>query len=529
MTSPIVPVLPETAPFSEDQRSWLNGFFAGLLGADTGSATALPMMPATDTPAATQEDDGDDHPWHDAAMTMDDRMTLAEGRPLKSKLMAAMAQLDCGACGYVCQTYSAAIASGEEKNLTLCQPGGKDTARKLKELIKTADITIEGKSQTATDTKNTENTGVPGVFDRKNPFPAPLLAATRLNALGSAKDTRYVSVDIMHSGLTYKAGDALGVYPENCFALVSDILSLLHASGGEIAMYRNQLIRELDIIKPTDELLELMLANTSDHEDKAAIAKLLEGDAVEGLPAEPQVIDLLSHFSAIKLTVKDFVSTLLPMSPRLYSISSSPKAYPDEVHLTVGIVEYEMAGRKRKGVASTYLGQRVHQHQPVRVFVQPSHGFAPPKDTTVPMIMIGPGTGIAPFRAFLQDRKADNATGKNWLFFGDQHEATDFLYRDELEQYMADGILHKLSTAFSRDSDQKVYVQNRMMEHAAELWQWISDGGHFYVCGDAKRMAKDVDVALHKIVEEQGMMTADVAKVFVKQMAESGRYQRDVY
>ena len=523
MTSPIVPVLPETAPFSDDQRSWLNGFFAGLLGADTGAATSTP---STEAPAIDAEEDDEDHPWHDAAMPLDERMALAEGRPLKSKMMAAMAQLDCGACGYLCQTYSAAIASGEEKNLTLCQPGGKDTAKKLKELFKSADITIEGKAPAATDAKNTVNTGV---FDRKNPYPAPLLAATRLNTVTSSKDTRYVSVDIMHSGLSYKAGDALGVYPENCFGLVSEILSLLHATGGEIAMYRTQLICELDIIKPTDELLELMQANATDEADKTMLGKLLDSEEVNGLPAEPQVIDLLSHFESIKLSVKDFVTTLLPMSPRLYSISSSPKAYPDEVHLTVGVVEYEMAGRKRKGVASTYLGQRVHQHQPVRVFVQPSHGFAPPTDLNAPMIMVGPGTGIAPFRAFLQDRKADNATGKNWLFFGDQHEASDFLYRDELEQYAADGYLHQLSTAFSRDSDQKVYVQNRMMEHAAELWQWISESGHFYVCGDARRMAKDVDTALHTIIEQQGKMSSDDAKAYVKKMADEGRYQRDVY
>ena len=197
--------------------------------------------------------------------------------------------------------------------------------------------------------------------------------------------------------------------------------------------------------------------------------------------------------------------------------------------MTVGVVEYNLADRKRKGVASTYLGQRVHQHQPVRVFVQPSHGFAPPEDLNAPMIMVGPGTGIAPFRAFLQDRKADNAQGKNWLLFGDQHEASDFLYRDELEQYISDGFLHKLSTAFSRDSDKKVYVQSRMLEQGAELWQWLNEGGHFYVCGDAKRMAKDVDAALHQIIAEHSGMSEDDANAYVKQMSENGRYQRDVY
>lgn len=528
MTRPLIPVLPESAPFSDEQRSWLNGFFAGLLGTP-GSSNSAPA--ATTEAPAVEEDDGD-HPWHDAAMPMDERMTLAQDKPVKHQMMAAMAQLDCGACGYVCHTYSAAIASGEEKNLTLCQPGGKDTMKKLKELYKTVDLTVEGnKPANSASTSETSGGagGSGGGYDRKNPFPAPLLAATKLNTPESAKDTRFVSVDIMHSGLSYKAGDALGVYPENCFELVSEILSQLHASGGEVGLYRTQLICELDITKPTDDLLELMLANCNDDANKAILGKLIEGDDVEQLPTDAHVIDLLQYFQNIKLSVKDFVGTLLPISPRLYSISSSPKAYPDEVHLTVGIVEYKLADTLRKGTASTYLGQRVHQHQPVRVFVHESHGFAPPEDLNRPMIMVGPGTGIAPFRAFLQDRKADHAQGKNWLFFGDQHEATDFLYRDELEQYVSDGYLHNLSTAFSRDSDKKVYVQSRMLQQGAELWQWINDGGHFYVCGDAKRMAKDVDNALHQIIAKHGGMSADDAKAYVKQMNETGRYQRDVY
>jgi sulfite reductase (NADPH) flavoprotein alpha-component len=199
------------------------------------------------------------------------------------------------------------------------------------------------------------------------------------------------------------------------------------------------------------------------------------------------------------------------------------------VHLTVGVVRYDLSGRPRKGVASTYLADRVLPRQPVRVFIHPSRGFAPPDDPTAPMIMVGPGTGIAPFRAFLQDRKAAGAAGRNWLFFGDQRRACDFLYQDELEQYLHDGLLTRLDTAFSRDGDAKVYVQHRMMEHGAELWAWLEEGGHFYVCGDAKRMAADVDRALHQVIETFGGKSAEDAKTYVKQMSKAKRYQRDVY
>jgi len=218
------------------------------------------------------------------------------------------------------------------------------------------------------------------------------------------------------------------------------------------------------------------------------------------------------------------------MQPRLYSISSSPAAHPGEVHLTVGAVRYTNDdGRGCKGVCSTFLADRLRPGERAGVFVHANAAFRPPADPSVPMVMVGPGTGVAPFRAFLQHRAATGATGRNWLFFGDQRAEHDFLYRDELEAMRTGGVLHRLDLAFSRDQERKVYVQHRMQEHAAELWRWVSDGGHVYVCGDAKRMAKDVDAALRRVAVEQGGMSEDAAAAHLKEMAKAGRYQRDVY
>ena len=241
------------------------------------------------------------------------------------------------------------------------------------------------------------------------------------------------------------------------------------------------------------------------------------------------VIDLLLENPAVKLPAAEFVALLKPLAPRLYSIASSPKAHAGQVHLTVNIVRYDSFGRARKGLASTFLADRAGGEIPVPVFIQASHGFRLPVDGSVPIIMVGPGTGVAPFRAFLHERRAAAAPGKNWLFFGEQRAAADFYYRDDLEKMFSDGHLTKLSTAFSRDQPGKIYVQHRMLEHATELWSWLQDGAHFYVCGDASRMAKDVDDALHKIIETAGGKSADDAKAYVANLKAEKRYQRDVY
>jgi sulfite reductase (NADPH) flavoprotein alpha-component len=239
-----------------------------------------------------------------------------------------------------------------------------------------------------------------------------------------------------------------------------------------------------------------------------------------------EVIDLLFEFPAFRPGAQEFARMLPKLQPRLYSISSSLRAFPNQVHLTVAMVRYESAGRRRKGVCSTYLGDRAGDT--ASVFFQPSHGFRLPSDPTRPVIMVGPGTGIAPFRAFLHERKASGAPGKNWLFFGDQRSACDFLYRDELDRMQKDGVLTRLDTAFSRDQGQKIYVQDRMRAGAAEIWKWLEEGGHFYVCGDAKRMARDVDQALHEVVQMSGK-APDEAAAYVRKLKEEKRYQRDVY
>jgi len=537
MTANTIPILPDSAPFSTEQRSWLNGFFAGLLGGMNGAPVNGNGhgVEGGAKPQALVVEQEDIFPWHDAAMAMDERMKLADGKPASRKLMAAMAQLDCGACGYLCKTYAEAIASGAEKDLTLCQPGGKATAVKLRELVKanpvgaTTQVVASAKPQAAVERASG--------YAKDNPFPAPLIACSPLNKPGSAKDTRFVSVDITGSGMTYRAGDSLGVWPENCFEHVDAILRVLGLSGAEpIAIHdgrsmllRQAMVSEYDIATPSPELLELLAHAATDANDAAGLRDLLDDKPVEGLIDQPHIIDILARFPSARLSAPDLVRGLKRMRPRLYSISSSPKAYPNEVHLTVGVVRYDLSGRRRKGVASTFLADRVLAKQPVRVFVNPSHGFAPPEDPTVPMIMVGPGTGIAPFRAFLQDRKATAAAGGNWLFFGDQRQASDFLYQDELDQYLQGGLLTRLDTAFSRDSDAKVYVQHRMTEHAAELWKWLEGGAHVYVCGDAKRMAADVDRALHQVIETAGGHSAEDAKNYVAAMSKANRYQRDVY
>jgi sulfite reductase (NADPH) flavoprotein alpha-component len=511
-TNPItaLPPLPETAPFTPAQRAWLNGFFAALVGSGEHNVVTEVTTPAsTPTSAAPAEA----FPWHDPSLSIDQRLDLAKEKPVERKLMAAMAQLDCGSCGYLCQTYAEAIAKGEEKNLTLCSPGGKDTAKKLKELVQL------GVKDSVTDRKPESVIGHPqsAIFSRSNPYPSRLLSCTPLNKPGSDKDTRHIVFDLKSSGLHYKPGDALGIYPENCPDLVHEILELLRASGaedvttpaGEPASLYEALLRHCSITTPTDELL-----------------RLLRHDPAEGF----SVLDLLKRHTGPMPPADQFAAALAPLNPRLYSISSSPLAHVDQVHLTVGVVRYRNgAGTPCKGVCSTYLADRLRPGAKARVFFQPSHRFSLPESGDTPIIMIGPGTGVAPFRAFLQHRQATAARGQNWLFFGDQRRATDFLYEQELLAWHNDGLLTQLTTAFSRDQSGKVYVQHRMLEHQADLWRWLEQGAHVYVCGDAKKMAHDVDAALKQIIQQQGGKTAEQSIAYVAELGSAGRYQRDVY
>ncbi|MEI6861697.1 MAG: sulfite reductase subunit alpha [Verrucomicrobiota bacterium] len=389
------------------------------------------------------------------------------------------------------------------------------------------------------------DTAVTSVWSKDCPFPARLTENRLLNRPGSSKETRHLVVSLAGSGLHYKAGDSLGVFPSNRPGEVEEILRLLGATGNEPVSpahlklatpvsLQDALTERLALSKPTRKIVETLAAKATGADEQAKLAGLLAPESKDVLAAwleEREFVDLLAEFPGARrvLTPQEFVDHLRKLMPRLYSIASSPKVFPDEIHLTVAVVRYETNGRSRVGVATTFLADRAQPGvTPVPVFVSHSH-FGVPEDGARDIIMVGPGTGIAPFRAFVQERTAAGATGRNWLFFGDQKHATDFLYEDEWRRWLAEGRLARLDTAFSRDQIMKVYVQDRMRENAAELWAWLKGGAHFYVCGDAKRMAKDVDTALHDIIADKGGLTPAQAVDYVKQMKKDKRYQRDVY
>jgi sulfite reductase (NADPH) flavoprotein alpha-component len=363
-----------------------------------------------------------------------------------------------------------------------------------------------------------------------------LIASRVLNKSGSAKETRHIEISLEGSGLSYEVGDALGVLPTNCPMLASEILELLGCDGEEAVpdadgietSLRHALQHSYQITQPTLSFVqEVARRSPATCSEWAALLGEDKKSDFERFVHGREVVDFLK-FAAGKFAPKEFVGLLRKLQPRLYSISSSPKAHAGEVHLTVGAVRYESHGRTRKGVCSTFLADRVEAGGTVPVFVQTSHGFRLPTDPTTPIIMVGPGTGIAPFRAFLEERRAIGATGKNWLFFGDQQRACDFLYEEELIAMQRDGFL-RLDLAFSRDQAEKIYVQHRMLENAADLWKCLEEGAHFYVCGDAKRMARDVDAALHEVVQRAGGKSPDVAAAYVQNLKSTKRYQRDVY
>ncbi len=521
--SPIVQVLPETAPFSEAQRSWLNGFFAGLLSLDNAGVTAL--SPTENAAVMAESDDG--APWHDPSLAITERMQLAEGKPLPRRLFAAMAQQDCGQCGYVCETYSAAIASGAEARLNLCAPGGKETLRQLKTLMD------EGGAAAPAAAAATAAPASPGPLGRcrENPALATFLSRRKLNGEGSQKETWHVEFDLSGCGLDYVVGDAFGVVARNDPRLADAVIALLgarpDADVGGVPL-REALIAQRALGPAPDALFQLISWVTG-GETRTKAKRLAAGEDPDGDLDRLDVLGTLHKFAQARLSPEAFVEALDPLQPRLYSISSSHHATPGRVSLTVDAVRYRIGTRPRWGVASTFLAERVEPGEAVPVYVQRAHGFGLPEKADTPIIMCGPGTGIAPFRAFLHDRRATKAPGRNWLFFGHQRRTSDFFYEDELTAMKQEGLLTNLTLAWSRDGDEKIYVQDRMRERGAELFAWLEQGAHFYVCGDAKRMAKDVELALVDIVTAHGGRSAEAAQAYLAGLKKAGRYQADVY
>ena len=587
-----IPFIPESAPFNAEQRAWLNGFLAGLFsqvpggapqlnaappkageplvilfGSQTGSAEGLAKKLAKESesrgfaPKLFALNDYEQANLSAASKAVIISSTWGDGEPpdnavnfwnwIKADSAPRLENLNFAVLGLGDKNYSDFCGASKKFDERLAALGAKRLAPRGE-----CDVDYEAPAKSWIDglwDKLGSANGAPASgpassngavngkpveekkgYGKSNPFPAKLLKNVLLNKPGSGKEVRHYEIALNGSGLTYEAGDALGVVPVNCHELVDDVLEALKAKpdenvkfGDNIMSLREALTHHFDVNKPSQELLATVAKAAPQSELAALLAPEKRDDLKKWLWGR-HVIDLLELLPA-PMPVAEFIPLLKKLAPRLYSISSSPKAHPGEVHLTVGAVRYESHGRVRKGVASTFLADRVGDAEFVKVFVQPSHGFKPPANGDLPMIMVGPGTGIAPFRAFLEERLATSAKGKNWLFFGDQKKDTDFLYDELLTGWQTSGFLTRLDLAFSRDQEKKIYVQDRMIENAAELWSWLEAGAHFYVCGDASRMAKDVDAALHKVVETVGGKSADEAKAYVAKLKSDKRYQRDVY
>ncbi|ELB2781033.1 assimilatory sulfite reductase (NADPH) flavoprotein subunit [Vibrio alginolyticus] len=369
-------------------------------------------------------------------------------------------------------------------------------------------------------------------YNKQNPYTATLLTSQKITGRDSGKDVRHIEIDLGGSGLTYQPGDALGVWFENSSELANAILGKVGLSGvetvdvdGESLSIHSALVSKYEITTSNPQLI----TKFAELSGSKKLQKLVEDkDKLREYSANTQIVDVLAE-KKTKLTADELIGLLRRLTPRLYSIASSQEEVDEEVHLTVALVEYEQNDEKRYGGASSFLAQRLEEGDEVKVFVEHNNNFKLPEDDSTPIIMVGPGTGIAPFRSFIQERENRDAEGKNWLFFGDRTFTQDFLYQVEWQKYLKSGVLSRLDVAFSRDQVEKVYVQHRILENAAQVWQWIQEGAYIYVCGDATRMAKDAHDALVIVAEQEGKMPRDDAEQFINDLRKAKRYQRDVY
>ena len=376
-------------------------------------------------------------------------------------------------------------------------------------------------------------------FSRKNPFPSPLLKRLRLDGPGSEKETYHYEFSLEQSGLVFEPGDSLGLFPENAPELVDEIVNLLGFSGdeevagtsGESVPLRTALLRERTITTPSRQFVQLVaeriatarfLLEYCDPNQRAKLDSYLWGR---------HIVDFVLEYPELrnKLSAAEFAASLSKLQPRLYSIASSLKRYPEQAHLLVTNVGFVSHGRARKGVSTSFLSERIAEDTRVPAFIHSAKHFRLPTDPDAPIIMIGVGTGLAPYRGYLQEREAVGATGRNWLFFGEQRRAANFYHKEEFAAYTGSGLLTRFETAFSRDQSSKVYVQHRIREFGRDVWSWLNDGAYLYLCGDAERMAPDVDAAIHAIAEEHGGMSKEAAAEYVANLRTQKRYRRDVY
>jgi sulfite reductase (NADPH) flavoprotein alpha-component len=582
-----LPFIPEDAPYTGDQKSWLKGFLAGmqsakalatsksgaltahqsdvtpivdiLFGTQTGNAEGLAMDAAA--VARAQGFQANVQGLDDISMDTFSSMknviitiaTYGEGEmpdnaslfweSLNSSSMPRLSDMKFGVLGLGDTGYDEFCQAGKLIDIRLEQLGAHRLVDRLDcdvdyediasdWINKTIPLTNDGKSKpiVVTDEKQTN---VKSIWNRKNPYPATLRVNKLLSGEQSLKEIRHFEIDLGDSGITYNAGDALNIMPVNDDELVKSILLRLNLSSELVLVGEDKTLADLlkykyEISTPSRNFIAAievqagddLLSHVLNNGDKQALADYLW---------TKDVLDLLNLNQDIKFTGSEFVGLLKPLQHRAYSISSSPKKHVGSVHLTVASVRWNSNEREHLGVCSTFLADRVDVDEKVGIFVSPNKAFRIPDNNDSPMIMVGPGTGIAPFRAFLEERHCIGAEGKNWLFFGDQTRSSDYIYEDELAALKDSGVLSRLDLAFSRDQDEKIYVQHKMSEHGEDLFEWLQNGGYFYVCGDATRMAKDVDQALCDIASKWGNLTADQAREYVNNLKREKRYLRDVY
>ncbi|MEM9966689.1 MAG: sulfite reductase flavoprotein subunit alpha [Pseudomonadota bacterium] len=577
-----VPYLPDDAPFSGEQKSWLGGFLAGLHSrlniasaevVQTAPVEAKPLDILFGTQTGTAEIIAEDAAAKARAKGFAPRVaemdevemsqlasmenvlvvvsTYGEGEmpdnahqfweALSATTAPRLEALNYGVLALGDTSYEHFCQAGKLVDTRLEQLGAKRLLERVDcdlDYEDAAEAWLERAIPDARDVasapppvqaKKVEKAG----WGRKNPYVSTMLDNRILSGPKSAKEIRHISFDLRDSGLSYEAGDALGVMPVNAPDLVHMWLKRLGAAedtmvtgydkplgtllstGFEIMTPSRDMIRAIEPLAKNDELSHVV-----GNGDKEALEHYLWGK---------DALDLLNLNPSVQFDPEQVLSWLKPLQHRAYSISSSPKAHPGEVHLTVAAVRWMYDSRPHRGVCSTFLADHVPEGAAAGVFMSPNKSFRVPEDDTKPMIMVGPGTGLAPFRAFLEERRERGATGTNWLFFGDQHRASDFIYSEEISAFSESGLLARLDLAFSRDQADKIYVQHRMIENGKDLYAQLEEGGHFYVCGDATRMAKDVDAALHSIVEEHGGISADAAVEYVNRLKREKRYVRDVY
>lgn len=575
-----------TTDFTPTQLAWVSGYFWGMLNQQPGAAVSAPAQ-AVEAPAITLISASQTGNARRVAEALRDDLqaaqlnvklvnagdykfkqiagekllvvvtsTQGEGEPpeeavalhkfLFSKKAPKLDGTAFAVFGLGDTSYEFFCQSGKDFDSKLAELGGERLLDRVDADVEYQAAAAEWRARVVDVLKAREPTAAPAQlatsgavneihtspYTKEAPLTATLAVNQKITGRDSEKDVRHIEIDLGDSGLRYQPGDALGVWYQNDPALVKELVELLWLKGDEPVTIEG---KTLPLAQALEWHFELTVNTANIVENYATLTRSetllpLVGDKaqLQHYAATTPIVDMV-RFSPAQLDAEALIGLLRPLTPRLYSIASSQAEAENEVHVTVGVVRYDIEGRARAGGASSFLADRVEEDGEVRIFIEHNDNFRLPANPQTPVIMIGPGTGIAPFRAFMQQRAAEGAEGKNWLFFGNPHFTEDFLYQVEWQSYVKEGVLSRIDLAWSRDQQQKIYVQDKLREQGAEVWRWINDGAHIYVCGDANRMAKDVEQALLEVIAEYGAMDAEAADEFLSELRVERRYQRDVY